>query len=71
MKYNYQHGDGGVVDETSAEFKAMGDNVKAKKKESVGELLILCFQACSIQISKNLMLTIRYITVPLIFSFID
>ena len=34
MKYNYQYGDGGVVDETSAEFKALGDNVKAAKAES-------------------------------------
>ncbi len=36
MRYNYQYGDGGVVDETSAEFKALGDTIKAKKKESVG-----------------------------------
>ena len=35
MKYNYKYGDGGVVDETSAEFKALGDGIKAKKKESV------------------------------------
>ena len=38
MSYNYQYGDGGVVDETSAEFKAMGDGFKAAKKESVGTL---------------------------------
>ena len=35
MKYNYNYGDGGIVDQTSAEFKALGDNIKAKKKESV------------------------------------
>ena len=35
MQYNYSYGDGGVVDQTSAEFKALGDNIKAKKKESV------------------------------------
>ena len=35
MKYNYNYGDGGIVDKTSAEFKALGDNIKAKKKESV------------------------------------
>ena len=35
MKYNYNYGDGGIVDETSAEFKAQSDAVKAKKKESV------------------------------------
>jgi len=32
-KYNYNYGDGGVVDETSAAFKAMGDDNKAAKKE--------------------------------------
>ena len=37
MKYNYNYGDGGVVDQTSAEFKALGDKVKAAKKESVGK----------------------------------
>ena len=36
MQYNYSYGDGGIVDKTSAEFKALGDNIKAKKKESVG-----------------------------------
>ena len=33
MKYNYQYGDSGVVDETSAEFKAMDDNVRTAKTE--------------------------------------
>lgn len=31
-KYNYSYGDGGVVDESSAEFRAMGNNDKAAKK---------------------------------------
>ena len=35
MKYNYNYGDGGIVDETSAEFKALGEKVKAAKKESI------------------------------------
>ena len=35
MQYNYSYGDGGIVDKTSAEFKAQSDAVKAKKKESV------------------------------------
>ena len=37
MQYNYNYGDGGVVDETSAEFKQMGEDRKAAKKESVGK----------------------------------
>ena len=40
MQYNYSYGDGGIVDKTSAEFKALGDNIKAKKKESVGTCCI-------------------------------
>ena len=32
MKYNYNYGDGGVVDETSAEFLQMQNNIKNAKK---------------------------------------
>ena len=35
MQYNYNYGDGGVVDQTSAEFLANQNAVKAAKKESV------------------------------------
>eukprot|EP00581_Thalassiosira_minuscula_P007709 CAMPEP_0183710704 /NCGR_PEP_ID=MMETSP0737-20130205/6370_1 /TAXON_ID=385413 /ORGANISM="Thalassiosira miniscula, Strain CCMP1093" /LENGTH=2090 /DNA_ID=CAMNT_0025939029 /DNA_START=109 /DNA_END=6381 /DNA_ORIENTATION=- len=33
-QYNYSYGDGGAVDEMSAEFKAMGNEQKAAKKEA-------------------------------------
>ena len=34
MMYNYNYGDGGVVDETVAEFKDMGEATKAAARES-------------------------------------
>ena len=34
-QYNYNYGDGGVLDQTSAEFKTMSDSMKAAKKEAV------------------------------------
>ena len=44
MMYNYQYGDGGVVDETVSEFKAMGDNVKAAAKESKETAMMYNYQ---------------------------
>lgn len=37
MQYNYNYGDGGVVDETSANFKNLSDERKALKKDAVSE----------------------------------
>ena len=34
-QYNYNYGDGGIVEETQAEFKTMGNNIKAAKQEAV------------------------------------
>ena len=34
MQYNYNYGDGGAVDETTAEFKALGEDRKAAARES-------------------------------------
>ena len=41
MKYNYNYGDGGIVDETSAEFKRLQEERKALKKDSVGEYCVV------------------------------
>ena len=43
MRYNYKYGDGSVVDETSANFKKMGEDRKAKKKESIGKFVVCLF----------------------------
>ena len=40
MRYNYNYGDGGIVDETSAEFKRLQEERKALKKDSVGEYCV-------------------------------
>ena len=37
MQYNYNYGDGGKLDQQTAELKAAGDDIKAKKMESVGK----------------------------------
>ena len=37
MQYNYNYGDGGKLDQQTADFKAMSDDTNAKKKESVGK----------------------------------
>ena len=34
-QYNYNYGDGGIVEETQAEFKTMGNNIKAAKQDAV------------------------------------
>ncbi|KAL9186685.1 hypothetical protein ACHAXT_005923 [Thalassiosira profunda] len=34
MRYSYNYGDGGVVDKTQSDVKAMGDNRKAAQRES-------------------------------------
>ncbi len=34
MRYNYNYGDGGVVDKTQSDVKAMCDNRKAAQRES-------------------------------------
>ena len=49
MQYNYNYGDGGKLDQQTADFKAMGDDTNAKKKESVGKQYLYVFVLhCSI-----------------------
>ena len=37
MQYNYNYGDGGIVDEQTAEFAQMQDGFKQANKDSKGE----------------------------------
>lgn len=57
MQYNYNYGDGGqLVDETSHNFKKMGEDRKAMKKEAVSKsppffiCVIVSPFACSAQV---------------------
>ena len=47
MKYTYNYGDGGVVEQTVAEVKAHDDNIKAAKIESVGKYSYIPSQSFS------------------------
>ena len=57
MMYNYKYGDGSVVDESSANFKKMGEDRKMAKKESVGQSFrSLNFEALSVFFGDSLFL---------------
>ena len=43
MQYNYNYGDGGIVDEQTAEFAQMQDGFKQANKDSKGETCVNIF----------------------------